>query len=226
MPWRRLLSQGRLQGKYMTISRKTSQSGSVMIEFAISMSILIPLFFGMLLTGITAGRGIQAMQFTRDLGHMYGLGVDFSQTLAQNTLTRLAQGLDTSSTGSGVIIFSQIKLVAQSECDANSVTTGCRAGQYAFSHRLTLGNASLRPSNFGTPDPSLVDPAGNIAPAAYLVNPAAAASNVGSGSSAMLPTVPPGSQVWVCESYFALPAMQFLNAFGIPINGVYSVTYF
>ena len=226
MRWRRLRSQGRLQGKLMTHRRKILQSGSVMIEFAISMSILIPLFFGMLLTGMTAGRGIQAMQFTRDLGHMYGLGVDFSQTLAQNTLIRLAQGLDTSATGSGVIIFSQIKLVSQSECDANLITTGCRVGQYAFSHRLTLGNPSLRPSNFGSPDATLVDGAGSITPGSYLVNPAAAASNVGSGSSALLPTVPSGSQVWVCESYFALPAMQFLNAFGIPINGVYSVAYF
>ena len=68
----------------MTRKSKGLQSGSVMIEFAISMSILIPLFFGMLLAGVTAGRGIQAMQFTRDLGHMYGLGVDFSQTLAHN----------------------------------------------------------------------------------------------------------------------------------------------
>ncbi len=208
------------------IKSKGLQSGSVMIEFAISMSILIPLFFGMLLAGVTAGRGIQAMQFTRDLGHMYGLGVDFSQTLAHNTLTRLAQGLDTSFTGSGVVIFSQIKLIAQAECDANMVSSGCRSGQYAFSNRLTIGNASLRPSNFGAPDPSLVDSAGNIAPGSYLVNPAVAATNVGSGASAMLPTVPPGSQVWVCESYFALPAMQFLNAFGVPINGVYSVVYF
>lgn len=207
-------------------TRQAPQAGSVMIEFAISMSILIPLFFGMLLAGMTAGRGIQAMQFTRDLGHMYGLGVDFSQTLAQNTVTTLAQGLDTTATGSGVVIFSQIKLIDQSECTANLITSGCRVGSYAFSHRLTLGNPSLRPSNFGAPDATLVDTRGNIAPTAYLVNPAAGASNVGSGSSAMLPTVPPGSQVWICESYFALPAFQFLNAFGIPINGIYSVVYF
>lgn len=207
-------------------TRHAPQTGSVMIEFAISMSILIPLFFGMLLAGMTAGRGIQAMQFTRDLGHMYGLGVDFSQTLARNTVTTLAQGLDTTATGSGVVIFSQIKLVDQSECTANSISSGCRVGQYAFSHRLTLGNPSLRPSNYGAPDATLVDAVGNIAPTAYLVNPAAAANNVGSGSSALLPTVPPGSQIWVCESYFALPAFQFLNAFGIPINGVYSVVYF
>ena len=54
-----------------------NEKGSAAIEFAIVMTMLLPLFFGMLMAGVTAGRGIQAVQFTRDLGHMYGLGMDF-----------------------------------------------------------------------------------------------------------------------------------------------------
>lgn len=210
----------------MTTAKQQTEKGSAAIEFAIVMTMLIPLFFGMLIAGMTAGRGIQAVQFTRDLGHMYGLGVDFSQTLSQSTVAKLAQGLDTSSTGSGVIILSQIKLVAQADCDDNAVTSGCLVGQDVFMHRLVLGNSGFRTSNFGTPAANMMDSSGNIIPLTYLTNTAVAASNVGSGANRLLPTVPPGGQVWVCETYFTLPALSFLNVFGIPVNGIYSVTYF
>ncbi len=203
-----------------------NEKGSAAIEFAIVMTMLLPLFFGMLMAGVTAGRGIQAVQFTRDLGHMYGLGMDFSQVSSLNTVARLAQGLDVSPGGYGVVILSQIKLVAQIDCDSNGVTSGCMVGQNVFTHRLVLGNPSFRSSNFGTPDPTLVDTSGNISAVNYLTNPGAAASNVGAGAGSLLPTVPPGSQVWVCETYFNFPMLAFLNTFGIPVNGIYSVTYF
>ena len=210
----------------MMLMKSNHEKGTAAIEFAIVMTMLLPLFFGMLIAGVTAGRGIQAVQFTRDMGHMYGLGMDFSQVTSQATVSRLAQGLDTSTTGNGVVILSQIKLVAQVDCDAYGVTGGCQVGQNVFTHRLVLGNPLFRPSNFGTPDPTLVDSSGNISPVNYLTNPATSASNVGAGASSLLPTVPAGSQVWVCETYFTFPILAFLNSFGIPVNGVYSVTYF
>ena len=193
----------------MTTTNQQTEKGSAAIEFAIVMTMLIPLFFGMLIAGMTAGRGIQAVQFTRDLGHMYGLGVDFSQTLSQSTVAKLAQGLDTTSTGNGVIILSQIKLVAQADCDDNAVTSGCLVGQDVFMHRLVLGNPSFRTSNFGTPASNMMDASGNITPLTYLTSTAVAASSVGSGANRLLPTVPAGGQVWVCETYFTLPVLSF-----------------
>ncbi len=195
--------------------------GSALIEFALVMTMLIPLFFGMVIFGISAGRAIQAMQFTRDLGHMYSMGVDFSTTSSQSLMTTLAQNLDVSTTGTGVVIFSQVKKVYQSDCDAQSLSTCPNANSIVFVHRLVSGNTSVRASNYGTPASTYINSLGNISPTNYLAQSSLAVTN-----SSVLPVVPAGNSVYVVESYFGIPALAFLSPIGVPVNGVYSVSYF
>ena len=115
--------------------RWQGQRGTALIEFAIVMTMLIPMFFGMVIFGISAGRAIQATQFTRDMGHLYAMGVDFSTASSQSLMMNLAQNLDVSSTG-GVVIFSQIKKVYQADCDAQIMSTCPNISTFVFAHRL------------------------------------------------------------------------------------------
>lgn len=195
--------------------------GTALIEFALVMTMLIPLFFGMVIFGISAGRYIQAMQFTRDLGHMYSMGVDFSSTASQSLTTTLAQNLDVSTTGTGVVIFSQVKKVYQTDCDAQSLSTCPNANSIVFVHRLVSGNRAVRASNYGTPSSIYINSLGNISPTNYLAQSSLVVTN-----SSVLPVVPAGNSVYVVESFFGIPALAFLSPIGVPVNGVYSVTYF
>jgi Flp pilus assembly protein TadG len=201
--------------------RNRRRQGTALIEFAIVMTILIPMFFGMVIFGISAGRAIEATQFTRDMGHMYSSGVDFSTTASQSLMTTLAQNLDVSASGTGVVIFSQIKKVYQSDCDAQSMSTCPNLNSFVFMQRLVKGNSAVRPSNYGTPTASYINSQGNIAPSDYLTQ----ASLVATGAT-VLPVVPAGNSVWVVESYFGIPGLAFLSPIGISVTGVYSVSYF
>ena len=207
----------------MALRRPVSyrRQGTALIEFALVMTMLIPLFFGMVIFGISAGRAIQAMQFTRDLGHMYSMGVDFSTTASQSLMTTLAQNLDVSATGTGVVIFSQVKKVYQSDCDAQNLSSCLNANSTVFVQRLVSGNPGMRTSNYGTPSSIYINSLGNISPANYLAQSSLIVTN-----SSVLPVVPAGNSVYVVESYFGIPALAFLSPMGVPVNGVYSVSYF
>ena len=64
--------------------------GSSAIEFAFSSLILLPLLIGGLSVGFNLVRATQVSQFTRDAGHLYAYGVDFTQAAAQQMLVDLA----------------------------------------------------------------------------------------------------------------------------------------
>ena len=57
---------------------RARQRGSAALEFALVIMAAVPLLFGTVAMGVTMGRGIQAIQVTRDVAHMYALGVDFT----------------------------------------------------------------------------------------------------------------------------------------------------
>jgi len=135
-----------------------------MVEFALVMAMAIPLFLGTVSVGITIGRGVQAAQIARDLGHMYALGVDVSQSGNQNIATDLAQGFDLSASGNAATILSQVIKVYPSDCAAAGLGNNCtNVNQTVFINRIVIGNSSLRSSNFGTPPSGYVNSRGNIA---------------------------------------------------------------
>jgi hypothetical protein len=112
-------------------------------------------------------RGLQVTQAARDMASMFCRGVNFSTgsgTSSNQILTEVTQDIGTvTSTGTGVVIFSTLTYVGNSVCAAlgpayhdNSVppqhTAACtNYGQFVFTQRYTVGNTSLRSSNFGAP---------------------------------------------------------------------------
>src|SRR5665811_898950 len=140
--------------------RRGNRRGNELIEFALVMSLLLPLLFGTVVVGLNLGRSIQVTQVSRDAGHMYSRNVDFSDPGNQNLIQRLAQGLNIRVTGgTGVVILSTIEFIGQAQCDAAGlVGSACtNLNQTVFTHRIVIGNASARSSAFGTPSASLVN---------------------------------------------------------------------
>lgn len=184
------------------------QRGSAALEFALVVIAAVPLLFGTVAMGVTMGRGIQTIQVTRDVAHMYALGVDFSTTGAQNLATTLAQGFNLHSNGDAVLIFSQIVTVYQADCNAAGMGGQCtNIGKTVFAQRIIIGNSSLRTSAFGTPPAQYIGSQGNIAPTDYYRQPTLVATGFG-----QLLSQGDGDTAWIVEGYFSTPDLSFLNS--------------
>jgi hypothetical protein len=174
--------------------------GSTLIEFVLAGSfIFLPLLVGTVAVGMAMIRSIQVTALNRDAGHMFSQGIDFSQTANQNLLVKVAGDLNiTPAGGDGVVILSEI------------VATG--TNQAVIAQRLVVGNASLRASNYGTPD--MIDSGGNVTPDA-----SATATNF---TPAVMPMVQ-GQVAYVAETYFITSDISLA---GLLPNGIYVWTVF
>ncbi len=167
--------------------KRIRSRGVSTIEFAFSLLVLMPLFLGTGVTGINMIRTLETIQLARDAGHMYARGVDFSlpgnQTILANVGGNL--GLDTSGSGSSVVILSALTYVDIPACAAvgavdamGNPTSACTNYQkWVFTQRLIVGNSSVRSSNFGTPSGVSIDPStGKIPQSDYVKKAGAVAS--------------------------------------------------
>ena len=175
------------------------------MEFALIAICAVPLFFGTVAMGVTIGRAVEATQVTRDVGHMYGYGADFTSAASQQLVTNLAQGFDLSSGGNAVLILSQITTVFQADCTAAGVSPCTNLGQPVFTQRVVIGNSSLATSAFGTPPSSYIDSLGNISAANYC----AQASLVANGFGSVI-AQNDGDVAYLTEGYFSMPDLSFL----------------
>jgi len=206
-----------------------SERGNALIEFAIAISVLIPMVFGVVGIGVELGNGVAISQSVRDVGHMYSRGADFSGNYNRNLAARLAAGLNLKADGQGdgVLILSKIVTPSQAECDANDSDGdgSCRnTGIPVFSHRIVIGKGSLRPSNFGTPAESIISDEGNISPQNYVNNATAVADGFNNLLAASgIPAQAAGETAFLVEGFFHRPSLSFLSAgSGIPEQrGVY-----
>jgi Flp pilus assembly protein TadG len=207
--------------EYRPVNSKRSirgRRGSTAVEFALVMIVAVPMLFGVVGVGISLGRAVQATQVTRDVGHMYGLGADLSTTRATTIINKLAEGFDMNpSTGNAVLVLSQVARVFQVDCTAANVSPCTNLDQAVFTHRLTKGNISLRPSAFGTPPTTYVATNGNITATNYLRQNTLVATNFNN-----VLALAQGQLAWMVEGYFIQPDLNFLQS-GFPqINqGVY-----
>lgn len=203
---------------------RNPRTGAAAVEFALASVILVPLFFGTLALGLNLGRSVQVTQVSRDLASMYSRSADFSSAAAQSLAQRLASGLDVTSGGDVVIVFSQVMVVQEADCVAGGYTSGCaNQGQPVFVNRIVLGNQSLRASNFGTP--SGMNAKGNIPASTYLTDPT---SRGNSALAAELSTAGiaqrQGEIAYIVEAWFDTPS---LNPFGtVATGGVYATSIF
>lgn len=166
----------------------------------------VPLFFGVVAMGVTIGRSIEAVQVTSDVGRMYSEGVDFTSQSAQQLVTQLAQGFNVTSSGSAVLIFSQITTVFAADCTAASVSPCSNNGDPVFMQRVTIGNTALRASAFGTPPAQYLDSEGNISAANYMQQGSLVATGFGS-----VITQSDGDVAYLVEGYFSVPDISFLS---------------
>jgi hypothetical protein len=149
----------------MTRSKRRSEGrrrGIAVVEFSLSMVFLVPLLLGTFVFGFRLIRSLEMEQIVRDLGHMYIRAVDFRNAGPQQNAATLAQGFDLAANGTSLIIFSQIRILTQADCDAanplNPPGTPCtNLNNPVFVEQLTVGNTGLQinghtaASVFGTP---------------------------------------------------------------------------
>ena len=187
-----------------------TRRGSSLIEFVLSSMFWVTLLIGTLVIGGNLIKAIQVVQLCRDVGHMWAYGVDFSQASNQNLIAKLAQGLNfsTSGTGNGVVILSNVTYIGNNQCTAGGLaanTTSCpNLFQTVFTRRVVVGNASVRASNFGTPNSGIIGANGFILAADYLTNTSARANSFIS----LLPLAP-GDVSSLTESYFRSPELDW-----------------
>lgn len=144
---------------------RARQRGNTILEFALVAVFLIPLLFGSFNLGMNLNQTVRVTQVVRDAGHMYARYVDFSLPSNKNILVRLAMGLGmTADGGEGVIILSKITFINDADCTGAGIPLGecVNRNNYVITHRVVVGNASLRTSNFGTPSSAIMDSAGNV----------------------------------------------------------------
>ncbi len=195
----------------MKPANRSRQHGTAIIEFALVAPFLVLAFLGTVGVGISLGRSIHSVQFCRDIAHMYADGVDFTQAGNKAIAVQLAQAAGmTASGGNGVVVLTKVITVYQADCDAAGVTC-TNLGLAVITQRVTVGNAALRASNFGTPTPTLMDSLGNISANVYLTNSDSSVQT--SGFTPLLTTAgmtqQQGDTAWVAESYFIYPALNF-----------------
>jgi Flp pilus assembly protein TadG len=137
------------------VTRKKSESGNTMVEFAIVAPFWIAMLFGTVGMGTNLTRTIQVVQTSRDLGDMYAKGTDFSATGSQNLVTgdggnsaALVQGMTLSgSSTNAVIYFSQVRNVLSTDSDCSACAN---SGKYVYINYITMGSTSLFSSYVGS----------------------------------------------------------------------------
>ncbi len=216
-----------------TQSTRRAEGGNTMIEFALVMSLLVPLFAGMFSIGMTIAKGLQVSNVCEDAALLMvdsvtnpDSGLDLSQTQNQRIIVRAANGLgmasdssyDPSSTGSGAVILSKVVMVGPNECSLGVIPAPSSAppwdpsncpnyGQYVFEYRVAFGNTGRWSSTVGTPPANLVQSNGTVS-----------AVNIATNSNDLAPTF--GSLMALSPSTFALVSevwadVSYLNLFSI-----------
>ena len=134
------------------MNRKNSK-GVAIIEFALSMLVMVPLLLGTIGIGIQMVKSMQVIQMSRDSGRLYGSsaggkGKDLSTPAYRNILAKLGADLNLHATagdtgGSAVLILTTVKYID---------TPGTQNyQQWVFHHRLLMGRTDYITSNLGSP---------------------------------------------------------------------------
>jgi hypothetical protein len=217
-------------------SRQGREAGNAIIEFALVMVFLVPLFAGAFTVGMALAKGIQVSNVARDAVVLMDRAVtdpnaklDLSQPQNQRIIVRAAAGLgmnsdsqqDPDPNGNGVVILSKVVLVGPAECALGIIPAPASAppwdggncpnyNQYVFAYRVVIGNGNRWTSSLGSPG-STVQTDGTITAADI-------ASNTGNRAPAF-PTVTgmtllPGTFGLVSEMYADVSFLNFMAILG------------
>jgi hypothetical protein len=211
-----------------------------MVEFGLMAVFLVPLLLWVFVNGMNLIRMIQCTQICRDIGNQYIHGLDFSTHSAQTLASNLANGYgltvsgfsgdssgneqsNTSNTGNGLVLLSEIMYVGTNACSALPSGTSCtNNGKYVFIQRVAFGNASIQfngvtvSSALGSPTGASISDSGNVQN--YLTDAHAVSSTAGN-----LITLSDSQVAYVSETFFADPGLGF-SAY--PAGGIYGRVFF
>lgn len=219
--------------------RRKRQGGQEILEFALSALFLVPLFLGMVVTGMAVIVSSEVNTLARDLDSMYILGADFSTSAYQALTQTLATGLglqypafaggttniqsNTGTSGNGIIWVSQIMWVGPTtapNCVAVGGASCPNQNSFVYTQQIVFGNSSLTSIKNTT--------VGNAATNGATLSTAGIVSNPVTDPTAKLPATPQatmkglwqttsngqtplidGQVVYIVEAYFQTPNLSF-----------------
>jgi hypothetical protein len=202
----------------MNTTQKRRERGSMMIEFVlVSSFFLVPLIIGTFTYGFAIIRSVEAVQLTRDIGHMYSRGVDFSvannqalfaQSSSSQSIANLGQGMNIvanpngnvtgGSSGYGVVVLTTLTYLNSGSC------TNC-GGHVVVMNRVVIGNNSLFTTAYGSP--ATINPNGDVPN--YQTDTTARAD-----AFTNLMTLNNGEIAYLAESYVTAPDLAVPGVFG------------
>lgn len=176
--------------------RRKTKRGNAILEFGFVITPLVLMLMGVVVVGLNLGRMVSVSQVARDAASMYVRGVDFSKAGNKDIIVRLAHGLGlTRDGGQGVVILSKVTWISEQQCEELE-DGACNADRHVITQRILIGNASLRTSALGTPNPGLLDSLGQVRD--YIKEPSAVANFPFAQLSR-------GEFAFVAEAYFVSP---------------------
>jgi Flp pilus assembly protein TadG len=219
-------------------ARRPKQGGNTILEFALVMVFLVPMFAGSFTIGMALAKDIQVSNVARDAVVLMvrsvtdpESGLDLSQTQNQRIIVAAASGLgmnsdaqqDPSSSGNGVVILSKVVMVGPAECSVGVVPAPNGAppwnagncpnyGSYTFAYRVVIGNGTRWSSVLG-------NPGGTVQSNGTITN-----SDIANVTSNRVPsfntvtgmTLIPGTFALVSEMYADVSFLNFFSILGNP----------
>jgi hypothetical protein len=218
--------------------RCQKQGGNTILEFALVMVFLVPMFAGSFTIGMALAKDIQVSNVARDAVVLMvrsitdpNSGLDLSQTQNQRIIVRAASGLgmnsdaqqDPSSTGNGVVILSKVIMVGPAECSVGIVPAPNGAppwnagncpnfGSYTFAYRVVIGNGTRWSSVIGKPN-GTVQSNGTITAQDIATN---TSDRVASFNTTTGMTLSSGTFALVSEMYADVSFLNFFSILGNP----------
>ncbi|MEQ1886417.1 MAG: hypothetical protein ABL967_15240 [Bryobacteraceae bacterium] len=230
-----------------TSSRKRTQGGQEIIEFGLSLFLLVPLLLGMFVVGMGMIRSIQVHHVVRDINNIYIHGGDFSSYNYQQLAQRLATGLNlqmpafgsgvtnsnsnTGSSGDGLIWVTQLLRVGSTsdpQCQGVGAANCTNANKYVFLQRIKFGNSTLtskRNSFVADPTSTIISNTGSISNpvtdsrAALNTAGQAAVTALFADTSSGQTALGDGQVLYVVEGFFQTPSFN-LNPY--TVSGIYA----
>jgi hypothetical protein len=213
------------------------QGGNTILEFAIVMTFLVPMFAGMFTIGMALTKGIQVSNVSHDAVVLMvtastnpDSGLDLSQSQNQSIIVDAASGLGMNKSGtntpdpngSAVVFLSKVVMVGPTECSLGGMTPNKNApfwsagncpnyGSYTFAYRVVIGNGTKWSSTLGSPGGAIQN------------NGTISAQDVASNTSDQAPTFTTATGMTLLSSNFALVSemyadVTYLNFFNVMKN--------
>ncbi|HTC87606.1 MAG TPA: TadE/TadG family type IV pilus assembly protein [Bryobacteraceae bacterium] len=220
---------------------RKSEAGNSILEFALVMTFLVPMFAGAFTVGMALTKAIQVSNTARDAVVLMvrqstdaESGLNLSLANNQRIIVRAAQGLgmnsdaqdDPSPTGTAAVILTKVIMVGPTECSLGITPAPSGAppwsssncpnyGSYVFAYRVVIGNGTRWTSTLGNPGGS-VQSDGTVTASNIASNSSYRVTNFG-GVTGITPALTPSTFALVSEMYADVSYLNFFHVMGNPV---------